>query len=250
MASLLERVPRGDSDDAEASYDDGASAGGGGEKRGGGGATARREHEEAPLLPPALQLVEGVVAGSGAVAYAPSGEASLCEGAPLTDSNKARVVLRVVQHRLVECRAPELLALCEGFHTVPWRSHLALFGGEELQVLMCGASRLDAPLLWRCLEFDGRTRDEIREWLRLAVFGRGEPWRKRLLRFVTGHLAMPRGGLARKISVKAWGEAHVEMLPRASTCALALFLPPYPTQECFDRMLNTALDNTAGFWLA
>ena len=54
---------------------------------------------------------------------------------------------------------PELRALHEGFHTVPWRSHLSLFTGDELQELMCGASSLDAQLLWENLEFDKLTRD-------------------------------------------------------------------------------------------
>ena len=86
--------------------------------------------------------------------------------------------------------------------------------------------------------------------MRSAVFSRGELWRKRLLRFITGNFTLPRCGLAKKIAIRAWGETYVEMLPRSSTCALALFLPPYPTQERFETMLDIALDNTAGFWLA
>jgi hypothetical protein len=86
--------------------------------------------------------------------------------------------------------------------------------------------------------------------MRLAIYMNDECWRKKLLRFVTGSFTLPRGGLLKKISVKTQGVGQVDLLPRASTCTLALYLPPYPTREAFAEKLDTALDNTAGFWLA
>ena len=74
---------------------------------------------------------------------APAADAVADEAAdaaePLTDANKARCVIRVVSHRLLECRLPEIIALRRGFHTIKWSSLVALFTGDELQELKKGA---------------------------------------------------------------------------------------------------------------
>ena len=83
----------------------------------------------------------------------------------MTDANKAHVIVRLVQHELIDCRIDELRALRHGFHTVHWRSHIALFEGGELRELMCGVPRLDAASLWQAIHLDERCGEALGGWL-------------------------------------------------------------------------------------
>ena len=168
----------------------------------------------------------------------------------MTDANKAHVIVRLVQHELIDCRIDELRALRHGFHTVHWRSHIALFEGGELRELMCGVPRLDAASLWQAIHLDERCGEALGGWLRELVFTRAEPWRKSLLRFVTGFYVLPRNGLARRIHVRPQPEASAHQLPTASTCFYELLLPVYPSRDELAAKLDAALDNSAGFFLS
>ena len=92
-------------------------------------------------------------------------------------------------------------------------------------------------------------RRRLRGWLQAVIFEATSNWRKRLLRFITGSFTLPRGGLQRKISVRALGADSANQLPRASTCTYTLFMPPYASKEEVLHKITTAIDNTAGFWL-
>ena len=167
----------------------------------------------------------------------------------MTDANKAHVIVRLVQHELIDCRIDELRALRHGFHTVHWRSHIALFEGGELRELMCGVPRLDASSLWQAIHLDERCGEALGGWLRELVFTRAEPWRKSLLRFVTGFYVLPRNGLARRIHVRPQRR-------RAPTSAdgvgVQLRAPPpgVPLARRARGELDAALDNSAGFFLS
>merc|ERR1712070_1156795 len=121
---------------------------------------------------------------------------------PLSNENKAACVIRVVAHKLIECRLPEIIALRRGFHTIKWGSLVALFTGRELFDLMCGVASLEPHDLYDAFTFEERTRREMREWVRELIFEREETWRKRLLRFITGSFSLPRGGLLRRVMVR------------------------------------------------
>jgi len=175
-------------------------------------------------------------------------EAELLE--PLTNANKSLVVTRVISSYLVEERLPEIVAMRRGFHTIKWRSHVALFMGRELHELICGMPKLGASDLFESFDFDERSKVlGTRAWMRELLSAQDETWRKKLLRFVTGSFTLPHGGLARRVMVRAQGEAHANLLPRSSTCTNTLFLPQYPSKQVLASKLTTAIDNTAGFWV-
>ncbi len=114
---------------------------------------------------------------------------------------------------------------------------------------MCGADSLEPEPLWASVHFDERTPHALQSWLKSLIFKKGELWRKRFLRFITGSFTLPRGGLARSISIRTQGDKYVDQLPRASTCAFQLSLPPYPSEDVLERKMDVALDNTAGFFI-
>jgi len=195
----------------------------------------------------AAEAAAAAAAAADERATAIDNESALLE--PLSNANKAVVVSRVIASHLIEERLPEIVALRRGFHTIRWRSHVALFTGRELHELVCGVPSLDAAELFESFAFDERSKEHTRGWMHDILHQQDETWRKRLLRFVTGSYTLPYGGLARRVMVRAQGEAHANLLPRASTCTNTLFLPPYPSKAVLTSKLTTAIDNTAGFWI-
>ena len=115
---------------------------------------------------------------------------------------------------------------------------------------MCGVSRIEPPALWDLISVDERCGAETREWLREMVFDSAEPWRKLLLRFVTGQRSLHFEQWARPILVKPLGpRASPELLPQASTCLRTLYLPAYTSPAVLGAKLTCAIENASGFGL-
>lgn len=198
---------------------------------------------------PAGANADATIAAAPSALAAPPGDASNFGEEPLTDANKARCVIRIVSFKLLESRLPEIVALRRGFHTIKWKSLVALFTGDELHELVCGVLSLEADELYNALGFDERTKStRMPQWMKALIADKDVTWRKKLLRFITGSFTLPRGGLQRKIMVRSTA-AHLDHLPRSSTCTFTLFMPPYKTYTELDNKLTMAIDNTAGFWL-
>jgi E3 ubiquitin-protein ligase HUWE1 len=173
----------------------------------------------------------------------------------VTNENKEEYVRLMVEHRLTAQVAEQIKAFVDGFHELVAQEEIAMFGPDELDLLICGVPQIDVDDLLRNCEFIFPYAEDhpvIRMFA--AVVRRFSSEEKaKLLLFVTGSSQVPVGGFRALgdfgTPVKIAPGGGSDRLPAAHTCNNQLDLPAYESEEEMNARLLFAVRecNSFGF---
>ncbi|XP_065558110.1 E3 ubiquitin-protein ligase SMURF2-like [Artemia franciscana] len=177
---------------------------------------------------------------------------------PVTDENKKEYVKLYVSYRFMRGTEQQFLSLQKGFFEVVAAASLKPFDEKELELLICGISKIDV--------FDWKANTRLKhctpetpvvQWFWQIVDDYPEDMRARLLQFVTGSSRVPLQGFkALQGATGAAGprlftlhvvDTPVDHLPKAHTCFNRLDLPAYENRTQMYDKLTQAVEETCGF---
>lgn len=166
------------------------------------------------------------------------------------ESNKERYVHERMQWRMSGCVREQIDALCRGFHAVIPPGILSVFDFQELEMLMCGVSTIDAADWKSHTKYDGWAEaDSVVIWFWEAVNEFTEEERARLLQFATGTSRVPVGGFRALESTRGRtqeftiGRISREqcIFPLAHTCFNRIDLPEYRSLDELTHYVSLAI---------
>ncbi|KAF4123804.1 E3 ubiquitin-protein ligase HECTD2 [Geosmithia morbida] len=180
------------------------------------------------------------------------------ENTPVTSANRQEYVKCYVNYLLRDSVQVQFTAFAEGFYRASPARTAALFGPDELDLLLRGSDEpLDIASLRRTADYEGwGTADpddgseQLVGWF-WEVFGEASPSdQRRLLSFVTGSDRIPSVGAAvAPLRISCLGD-ETDRYPVARTCFNLLSLHRYETREKLESMLWRAVYDSEGFGLA
>uniref|UniRef100_A0A7S2RL22 HECT-type E3 ubiquitin transferase n=1 Tax=Mucochytrium quahogii TaxID=96639 RepID=A0A7S2RL22_9STRA len=136
----------------------------------------------------------------------------------------------------------------KGFHMVCGGTFLEMFHPEELELLLCGSSKLDFGALEENCQYEGFSADSstiVDFWK--VVHELPEDLKKKFLMFTTGSDRVPIRGLsALRLTIHKNGPDS-DRLPSAHTCFNQLLLPDYSNVDKLRERLLVALSHAEGF---
>lgn len=170
---------------------------------------------------------------------------------PVTPANVARAVVVGCRHSLLLSREPELRALRDGFsYALDLSLQLAPHPCDAVMLLVQGKHSISARDLLGCIAWDAPDSSPAAPLLRELIEcdeseGLDEGQRRLLLRWCTGLIAVPVGGLKRRITpiefVPPRGSPADASFPDPHTCSSELELPSYSSRTVLRTQLLLAL---------
>ncbi|CAF3003262.1 unnamed protein product [Rotaria sp. Silwood2] len=131
---------------------------------------------------------------------------------------------------------------------------IQIFDERELELLLCGISKIDILDWERNTIYKNYTETTKHvQWFWQFVREITDEQRARLLQFVTGTCRVPIGGFSellgsngpQKFCIEKYGKDNI--LPRSHTCFNRLDLPPYKKYEILKEKLLFAIEECEGF---
>ena len=167
----------------------------------------------------------------------------------VTEENKVEYVRLLTEYKMTGSIKPQINSFLSGFYSIVPRKILAIFGPDELELILCGLSIIDRKD-WRkntkYINFTGEDDMIVWFWEIMETFDQDEL--VALLKFITGYSRVPHGGFSQfavigssgpiKISK---GNGTVNNLPKSSVCFNLLLLPEYTSKEMLKERLKTAM---------
>lgn len=208
--------------------------------------------------------------------YGAAERVALCPGGEcraVTNANRREYVDAYVRYLLDTAVARQFEPFKRGFFTVCGGSALGLFGADEIELLVRGASspehqeRLDVQAFKAVAEYDGwfvvgpaatapRTpvknpaeEEPTVRWFWEAFEAAEAPDQRRLLAFITGSDRIPAMGPASLVVRVVCAGDDCGRFPTARTCFNTLVLYRYETRERLEAMLWRAVRESEGFGL-
>ena len=173
----------------------------------------------------------------------------------VTVQNRNAYVDRLVAWYCTEEIAPQVKALCDGFHELMPAEKVGVFTSKELSLLIGGKATIGVDELRNLTIFKGGYEPDSAPVLLFwkVLGGLDDEVRGRVLRFITGTTRIPLDGFDPCFQIcraTAWGGdgADVEgALPSAHTCFNQLVLPPYQSEDKLREKLMFAIEESSGF---
>ncbi|CAF0862952.1 unnamed protein product [Rotaria sordida] len=172
----------------------------------------------------------------------------------LTEDNKAEYVELMTKWRFTRGVEDQTKAFLHGFNEVVPLQWIQIFDERELELLLCGISKIDIVDWERNTIYKHYTQSSKQiQWFWQFVREITDEQRARLLQFVTGTCRVPIGGFAellgsngpQKFCIEKYGKDNI--LPRSHTCFNRLDLPPYKKYEILKEKLLFAIEECEGF---
>ncbi|CAF0969391.1 unnamed protein product [Adineta ricciae] len=172
----------------------------------------------------------------------------------LTEANKAEYLELITKWRFTRGVEDQTKAFLHGFNEVVPLQWIQIFNERELELLLCGISKIDT-LDWERNTIYKHYTENAKpiQWFWQFVREITDEQRARLLQFVTGTCRVPIGGFAellgsngpQKFCIEKYGKDNI--LPRSHTCFNRLDLPPYKKYEILKEKLLFAIEECEGF---
>ncbi|XP_039248236.2 apoptosis-resistant E3 ubiquitin protein ligase 1-like [Styela clava] len=170
----------------------------------------------------------------------------------VTNENKLEYLNRLAQYRLSTSIKDEIDAFNKGLNFLVPDHLLSMFDENELELLMCGSSKIDVQDMKKYCNVENRSPAFVRtlQWFWVVVSSFTQDELAMLLQFITGCSQLPPGGFADlsprlKISFLFY---QSNILPTAHTCFNELCLPLYDSYDKLHKMLNIAIkEGAVGF---
>ncbi|CAF0834292.1 unnamed protein product [Didymodactylos carnosus] len=172
----------------------------------------------------------------------------------LTEENKEEYIELLTQWRFKRSVEPQTKAFLLGFNEVVPSQWIQTFDEREIELLLCGISKIDVGDWERNAIYKHFTESSKQvQWFWQFVREITDEQRSRLLQFVTGTCRVPIGGFAellgsngpQKFCIERFGKET--MLPRSHTCFNRLDLPPYKRYDQLKEKLLYAIEECEGF---
>ncbi|CAF4121701.1 unnamed protein product, partial [Rotaria sp. Silwood2] len=172
----------------------------------------------------------------------------------LTEDNKAEYLELMTKWRFTRGVEDQTKAFLHGFNEVVPLQWIQIFDERELELLLCGISKIDIVDWERNTIYKHYTQSSKQiQWFWQFVREITDEQRARLLQFVTGTCRVPIGGFAellgsngpQKFCIEKYGKDNI--LPRSHTCFNRLDLPPYKKYEILKEKLLFAIEECEGF---
>jgi hypothetical protein len=140
--------------------------------------------------------------------------------------------------------APQLDAIRQGLSTMVPQRLLALFGWQQVRLLVTGKPFVDLVLLKAICNCSYRTEPRY-TWFWEVMEELTDDQRALFLRFVWGRETLPASRAEVSQQFYLGDGSSIDTLPRAGTCGFALYLPRYSNKETLKRMLTIAITATS-----
>ncbi|CAF3926988.1 unnamed protein product [Rotaria magnacalcarata] len=172
----------------------------------------------------------------------------------LTEANKVEYLELITQWRFTRGVEEQTKAFLHGFNEVVPLQWIQMFDERELELLLCGISKIDVVDWERNTIYKHYTQSTKQiQWFWQFVREITDEQRARLLQFVTGTCRVPIGGFSellgsngpQKFCIEKYGKDNI--LPRSHTCFNRLDLPPYKKYEILKEKLLFAIEECEGF---
>ncbi|CAF1011549.1 unnamed protein product [Rotaria sordida] len=172
----------------------------------------------------------------------------------LTEENKNEYLELMTRWRFTRGVEEQTKAFLYGFNEVVPQQWIQIFDERELELLLCGISKIDILDWERNTIYKNYTETTKQvQWFWQFVREITDEQRARLLQFVTGTCRVPIGGFAellgssgpQKFCIEKYGKENI--LPRSHTCFNRLDLPPYKKYEILKEKLLFAIEECEGF---
>ncbi|CAM4951268.1 unnamed protein product [Rotaria socialis] len=172
----------------------------------------------------------------------------------LTEENKTEYIELMTKWRFTRGVEEQTRAFLYGFNEVVPQQWTQIFDERELELLLCGISKIDILDWERNTIYKNYTEAAKQiQWFWQFVREITDEQRARLLQFVTGTCRVPIGGFAellgsngpQKFCIEKYGKENI--LPRSHTCFNRLDLPPYKKYEILKEKLLFAIEECEGF---
>ncbi|CAF0949453.1 unnamed protein product [Adineta steineri] len=172
----------------------------------------------------------------------------------LVEANKLEYLELITKWRFARGVEDQTKAFLHGFNEVVPLQWIQIFNERELELLLCGISKIDI-VDWERNTIYKHYTDNAKQiqWFWQFVREITDEQRARLLQFVTGTCRVPVGGFsellgsngAQKFCIEKYGKDNI--LPRSHTCFNRLDLPPYKKYEILKEKLLFAIEECEGF---
>jgi len=182
----------------------------------------------------------------------------------VTNDNLNLYLEEYTKYHLLERTKDQITELLLGFYDVMDEGALLIFDFQELELLLCGVSKIDMSDWRENTLYSGllaRGKNQVVEWFWSVVENDfDDTLRSRLLQFVTGSAGVPAGGFSvlqgptnsdgngiiQKFTIH--GVAVKDCLyPRAHTCFNRIDLPLYSSRAELSDKLKVAVQLESGF---
>ncbi|CAF1061739.1 unnamed protein product [Adineta steineri] len=172
----------------------------------------------------------------------------------LTEENKAEYIELMTNWRFTRGVEQQTKAFLHGFNEVVPQQWIQIFDERELELLLCGISKIDIHDWEHNTIYKNYTETAKQiQWFWQFVREITDEQRARLLQFVTGTCRVPIGGFSellgsngpQKFCIEKYGKDNI--LPRSHTCFNRLDLPPYKKYEILKEKLLFAIEECEGF---
>ncbi|CAF4638304.1 unnamed protein product [Rotaria sp. Silwood1] len=172
----------------------------------------------------------------------------------LIEENKNEYLELMTKWRFTRGVEEQTKAFLHGFNEVVPQQWIQIFDERELELLLCGISKIDILDWERNTIYKNYTETAKQvQWFWQFVREITDEQRARLLQFVTGTCRVPIGGFSellgsngpQKFCIEKYGKDN--LLPRSHTCFNRLDLPPYKKYEILKEKLLFAIEECEGF---
>jgi E3 ubiquitin-protein ligase HECTD2 len=171
----------------------------------------------------------------------------------VTKENREDYVQTAVQFALDTSIEKQFGAFARGFYLLCGGNALALFRGEELELLLRGSDDFDVDTLRAAATYDGwedlNTEEEVCEEFPVVGYfweffvSSSLPQKQRILRFITGTDRLPPAGVANLVICVSRLKVNCIHLPQARTCFNQLQLPDISVEKAeFEALFMQALE--------
>jgi hypothetical protein len=172
----------------------------------------------------------------------------------VTNENKMEYLNCLAQYRLVYRVKDEIEAFLKGLNEIIPDNLLSIFDENELELLMCGMSKIDVSDWKAHSTVNGHNAHFLTmvTWFWTVVTNYNQEERTRILQFVTGSSQLPSEGFSELNPKFTISHAPVPgRLPSAHTCFNEICLSDHTTYESFESSLRIAItEGSEGFGMA
>lgn len=165
----------------------------------------------------------------------------------VTNENKHEFIEKSLHFYLSDSIKQQTDAFCNGFHSLISVRELSIFSQGELELLICGVTKIDINDMRNNTSLFQYTRDSptIK-----CFFNAISKWDNdllaQLLQFITGNSSVPLNGFCdKRIIIQKSG--NINSLPTSHTCFNILDLPDYQNEEILNEKLLMAVKECKTF---
>ena len=175
---------------------------------------------------------------------------------PVTNENKGEFLKLIIEHKLSYKTNDQMDSVRRGFQDVFPLDLIRSFTPAELELLLCGTSKIDLED-WRkntdYINFTPASPSIIWWWELLESMSQDDL--AKLLQFVTGTTKVPSGGFASLIGATgprrftiSKSSKDANSLPVSHTCFNQIDLPEYPSKQVFQKMMIMAINEGGSYF--